>query len=186
MLVIGEIHGDESAGRGVVAAFRRQHRRFRAARLWTVSTVNPDGHRRGDRRNARGVDLNRNFPVGWSGSEPPGSGYFGGPKPFSEAESRAVRRLVRRIDPDLTVHYHQPWGPVLAPCTGRARAERRYSKRSGLPLQRCRGERLPGTATRWQERRSGNAFVVELPAGEPSGRALRRHVRALAAVSRGG
>ena len=184
VLVVGEVHGDESEGRRIVKRFRREQRRMKAARLWTVTTVNPDGHASGERKNARGVDLNRNFGVGWSGAEPPSSGYYGGPRRFSEPESRALRRLIKRADPDLTVYYHQPWGQVLAPCRGGARAEKLYAKRSGLPLERCRGEKLPGTATRWQERRGNDAFVVELPEGKLSKRAVRRHVGALAAVAR--
>ena len=185
VLLVGEIHGDEAEGRRIVKAFRRKHRRFRGARLWAVGSLNPDGHARRQRGNARGVDLNRNFSVGWSDAEPPGSGYYGGPRPFSEPESRALRRLIKRVDPKLTVYYHQPWGQVLAPCRGRARPEKLYAKRSGLPLERCRGEKLPGTATRWQQKRGNNAFVVELPDGSLSAAAVRRHVRALAAVARG-
>lgn len=185
VLVVGEIHGDESEGRRIVKAFAKRERRFRAARVWTVTSVNPDGHRSGQRGNAAGVDLNRNFPVGWTDAEPPGSGYYGGPRPFSEPESRALKRLIKRIDPDLTVYYHQPWGQVLAPCKGRAKPEKLYAKRSGLPLERCRGEKLPGTATRWGEKRGNNAFVVELPEGKLSDAARRRHLRALAAVARG-
>jgi hypothetical protein len=185
VLVVGEVHGSEAEGRRIVKSFKRAHRRMKTARLWTAISINPDGHARRQRHNANGVDLNRNFSVGWSGAEPPGSGYYAGPRPFSEPESRALRRLIKRTDPDLTVYYHQPWGQVLAPCRGRARPEKLYAKLSRLPLERCRGENLPGTATRWQERRSNNAFVVELPDGKLSDSALRRHVRALAAVSRG-
>ena len=64
MLVIGSIHGNETAGHAVIA-------RLRAAtppagvRLLLVRTANPDGVAAGTRQNARGVDLNRNFPRHW-------------------------------------------------------------------------------------------------------------------------
>src|SRR5438093_896975 len=57
VLVVGCIHGNESAGVAVV-------RRLLAATpprgvdLWLVATVNPDGRRAGTRQNAHGVDLN--------------------------------------------------------------------------------------------------------------------------------
>jgi N-acetylmuramoyl-L-alanine amidase len=183
-LVVGQIHGDEPAGLKVIRKLRRRFADIRGVDLWTVFTVNPDGQARGKRRNARGVDLNRNFSVGWSGGVPRSSGYYPGPRPFSEPESRLVRRLLLRLRPAVTIWYHQPWGAVLAPCRGDARLERRYSRISGLPLDRCRGQGLPGTATRWQERKLAgtSAFVVELPPGPLSSAAARRHARAAAAA----
>lgn len=185
VLIVGEIHGDEPAGRSVVRRLRRRPGALRSVDAWTVLSLNPDGHADDRRTNARGVDLNRNFAVGWSGSEPRGSGYYGGPHPFSELESRALRRLVRRIDPDLTIHYHQPWGAVLLPCAGPAPQQRRYARISGLPVDRCRGQRLAGTATRWQNERGGTAFVVELGPGRLRASQLRRHARAAARVGSG-
>jgi N-acetylmuramoyl-L-alanine amidase/Zinc carboxypeptidase len=184
-LVVGVIHGDESAGLRVIRALRRRFGDLRGVDLWTVYTVNPDGLARGTRKNARGVDLNRNFSVGWSGGVARSSGYYPGPRPFSEPESRLVRRLLLRLRPAVTIWYHQPWAAVLAPCRGDARLERSYARISGLPLERCRGERLPGTATRWQERRlaGSSAFVVELPPGRLSAAAARRHARAAAAIA---
>ena len=187
-LVVGVIHGDERAGMRVVRRLRRRYADIRGVDLWTVYSVNPDGAASGTRRNRRGVDLNRNFGFNWSGAEPPSSGYYAGPRPFSEPESRAVRGLIRRLRPSVTVWYHQPWGQVLAPCRGDARLERRYSELSGLPLERCRGEGLTGTATSWQEHRfpRTTAFVVELGAGGVGAAGARRHARAAAIIARDG
>ena len=142
-LVVGSIHGDETAGLKVVSELRRRYSGIRGVDLWTVYTVNPDGVARGTRRNAHGVDLNRNFSFRWHGGVPRSSGYYPGPRPFSEPESRLVRRLVSRLRPRISIWYHQPWGQVLAPCHGDAHLERRYSERSRVPLRRCRGEHLP-------------------------------------------
>jgi hypothetical protein len=61
--------------------------------------------------------------------------------------------------------------------------QRRYSRLVGLPLRDI--GRLPGTATRWQNHHYPGhiAFVVELPGGSMSRAAVRRHVRAVRAVS---
>jgi hypothetical protein len=187
VLVVGAIHGDEKAGPRVIRALRKRWRGIRNVDLWTVSTVNPDGVAHDTRGNAHGVDLNRNFPYRWRHSAR-GGGYYGGPHPFSEPESRVVRDLINQLRPDVTIWYHQPWGQVLAPCHGPARLERRYSRVSGIPMKRCRGQHLPGTATSWQEHKYGDttAFVVELPAGAPSGAMVRRNARAAALVARGG
>ena len=69
------------------------------------------------------------------------------------------------------------------PCKGPAPLQKLYSEVSGLPGDRCRGQRLPGTATRWQNRRGGLAFVVELEAGDLSDAEVRRHARAVARVA---
>ena len=73
-LVVGSIHGDETEGHEIVRILRRSHRDTPAVQLWVVKTVNPDGVDAGTRRNARGVDLNRNFSYRWRGDLPPSSG----------------------------------------------------------------------------------------------------------------
>ncbi len=184
VLVVGEIHGDEEAGRAVVRTLRRDRQVPRNTSIWTVVSINPDGHEADTRTNAHGVDLNRNFPFDWSDAQPPGSLEYGGPHPFSEPESRAFRDLVRRLHPNLTIIYHQPWNQVLAPCSGSATLQRRYAKVSRMELKRCRGEQLPGTATRWTDARRGVAFVVELGSGRLGSAGLRRHAAAVRAVAR--
>jgi hypothetical protein len=186
-LVVGSIHGDETAGQKVVQILRRRHRHVGGVALWTVRTVNPDGVTAGTRKNADGVDLNRNFPYRWRDSVPASSGYYPGPRPASEPETRALMRLARRLRPRVTIFYHQPWERVLLPCRGRARIQRRYARLADWPSERCLGGRLRGTAIAWENHRiGGTAFVVELGAHPLGNRQARLHARAAAAVARGG
>jgi Zinc carboxypeptidase/N-acetylmuramoyl-L-alanine amidase len=186
-LVVGSIHGDETAGQKVVRILRRRYRGLGRVALWTVRTVNPDGVAAGTRRNADGVDLNRNFPYRWRGDVPASSGYYPGPRPASEPETRALMRLVRKVRPRVTIFYHQPWDRVLLPCRGHARIQRRYARLADWPSERCLGGHLRGTAIAWQNHRvGGTAFVVELGGHALGDREARLQARAAAAVARGG
>lgn len=183
VLVVGEIHGTEPAGRAVTRRLRRA-RPPRGTELWLIDDVNPDGAAARSRQNARGVDLNRNFSVGWRGGGRAFDTFFGGPAPFSEPESRAVRDLTLRIRPRVTVWYHQQLRLVTKRTGGDPRLEALYARRSRLALRRLGP--LPGTAAGWQNRtvRGSTAFVVELPGGRLSVRSTSRHAGALLSVAR--
>ncbi len=186
-LVVGSIHGDETEGHEIVHILRHRYRDARHVNLWVVKTVNPDGVAADTRKNAHGVDLNRNFSYRWRGGVSPSSGFYPGPRPFSEPESRAVRRFAERIEPNVTIWYHQPWGQVLLPCHGPARVQKRYARIARFPSERCRGQHLRGTATSWQNHHlPGRAFVVELRGGELPDDQARRHARAAVKVARSG
>jgi N-acetylmuramoyl-L-alanine amidase len=183
ILVVGSIHGDETAGQAVV-------RRLRSVaapagiQLWTVRTVNPDGVVSRTRANARGVDLNRNFPYHWRRQGSPFSPSYSGQRPLSEPETRAVRRLTRRIRPQVTIWYHQALELVDTGSGADPRFVQAYARRSGLPARRIGF--LPGVATRWQNNRfpGTSAFVVELPAGRLSKTKTEDHIGAVHAVAR--
>lgn len=184
LLVIGSFHGDEDEGHEVVARLRDEGpERFA---IWLVQTVNPDGVASNQRKNAHGVDLNRNFSVGWEPGSDPSSGYYPGPEPFSEPEARAVRRLAKRVEPDISIFYHQPWNQILGSCNGPDRVQRRYARLVDMEFA-CRGGNLPGTATRWFNRKPGRrAFVVELAAGELAAGKAAKHARAVMKIARPG
>ena len=178
VLVVGSIHGNETAGRAVVRRLRHA-RPAPGVQLWLVDSVNPDGVRNVTRHNARGVDLNRNFSRRWRGGGRPFDTYFPGRRAFSEPESRAVRRLVRRIRPAITVWYHQHLRLVNLSAGADERIVRRYARAVGLPARILPHYR--GTATSWQNHAfpGTSAFVVELPAGPLSRSSARRHADAV-------
>jgi protein MpaA len=179
VLVFGAIHGNETAGMAVARRLIRDGAPSGVG-LWVVPTINPDGVAADRRGNAHGVDLNRNFSYDWA---PLTGGEYSGTGPLSEPESRAAQRLIRRVEPDVTIWFHQPFGIVDRP-PGNPFVARRYAQLTGLPLVSLPG-RYPGSASRWQNHAfpAATAFVVELPTSV-SGALSRRAsaaVRSLAA-----
>ncbi len=181
VLVVGCIHGDECSGLAVTRRLARTSpRRFH---LWILPVLNPDGLARGTRQNARGVDLNRNFRARWRRAGTPWDAEYPGPRPFSEPETRIARRLVLRLQPDVTIWYHQPQRVVRA--WGRSRlAARRYAEAAGASYRSILWPN--GSAPRWQNTKleRGAAFVVELRPGPLPERAARAHALAVRVLGR--
>jgi protein MpaA len=155
ILVVGCIHGDECEGIEVTRLLARSRPH---ADLWLVHQLNPDGHARGSRFNAHGVDLNRDFLAA------------------SQRETRIARKLILRLRPDVTIWFHQPQSLVRAWGPSRATA-RRYARLAGVPYRTLAWP--PGSASRWQNGIGQVSFVVELPPGELAGDAARRYAAAV-------
>lgn len=179
VLVVGCIHGNECAGIAIVDRLRRLGP-LAGTDLWLVPDANPDGHAAGTRGNARGVDLNRNFPWRWrplSGVNDSGAG------PASERETRIATSLILRLRPKVTIWFHQHLNMVVL-TAGNLGLQRRFARLAGLRAGRL--PRYPGTATGWQNARlpGTTAFVVELPAGGLPAGAVARFARAVREVAR--
>jgi beta-N-acetylhexosaminidase len=179
IMVVGSLHGNEPAGKAVVARLRRA-RPPRGTALWLIDDANPDGAAAGTRHNAHDVDLNRNFPYRW---RPQDGVYESGPGPASEPETQALQRFIERERPRVTLWYHQALH-IVVKSAGDAGLQRLYSRLSGLPRRQ-----LPayyGTATSWQNSTfaGDTAFVVELPAGALPATGLARHTAAALALAR--
>jgi murein peptide amidase A len=182
VFVVGAIHGNERAGIAIVRRLAHDAGSSRV-RLWVLPNLNPDGSRANTRGNAHGVDLNRNFAWRWQRGTVPGTTYYAGTAPLSEPESRFARLLIRRLQPDITIWFHQSMTAVDI-SGGSTRLEARFARRVALPLRRMIA--YPGSATTWQAHRfpKATAFVVELPPGPLSARAARAYARAVLDLAR--
>jgi hypothetical protein len=183
LLSVGQMHGSEPAGLRVTDRVRALTVPDDAPyQLWTIRTMNPDGAARGNRYNARGVDLNRNFPGTWARQMRTGV------KPASEPETRAMMRFLKRLQPTGVLSFHQPWDTTLSVCDTRSAAWVRLAaqltgvRAPGTP-SRC-GNWLPGTMNRWTSRHTGAWFVtVELPASFKVGAFIPRSAQAVVAIA---
>lgn len=104
IMLCATIHGDEAAGTPLLERLVRHLASYPSLlagrRLVVVPVVNPDGFAASHRHNARGIDLNRNFP---SRNRRDG-GTHG--TALSEPEARALESLLREFEPDLLVSIH--------------------------------------------------------------------------------
>jgi protein MpaA len=105
--LIGGVHGDETEGRTALEAMKDQARAGATVRV--LRDLNPDGTAVYGRANARGHDLNRNWPA--RNFQP---GATGGPAPLSEPETRALHQDLRAFKPHVVVVLHSiATGPLV-------------------------------------------------------------------------
>ncbi len=190
------IHGREFIASKLAYAHAR--RGIMRGSFWLIPIANPDGALLSDcglssiadkemrswlisknggedfslwKANARGVDLNVNFPARWGqGSKntwTPGPENYVGAHPFSETETQALKRFTLQIKPDYTVSYHTKgeeiyWyfsQPIRACCRDKVLACA-LSDSTGYPMAMARGS--AGGYKDWCILRLGiPAFTVE-------------------------
>ena len=184
VLVVGVIHGDETAGRAVIRALLAAGAPP-GTDLWLVDELNPDGVARGTRQNARGVDLNRNFPWRWRGGCGPATrstrAHACSPSPSRAPPTASSCGCVRASRSGSTSR-----SALVDESGGSLAIERSYAEDVGLPLRRL--PRYHGSATSWQNARlpGSTAFVVELPGGPLAATAVARQRDAVLALAGGG
>jgi predicted deacylase len=188
VLVIGAIHGDEPTSegvtRGLIQELETSLRSAEGVPVVIVPVANPDGLAAGTRGNARGIDVNRNFPASnWK--ELPRGRAFNGKTPASEPETRALIATIERLRPRLVVSVHSaPDGRECNNYDGPAREiAERMTRANGCPSVPTIGYPTPGSLGSWVGNDLGIATItLELPRSLSAPRAWDANRAALLAA----
>lgn len=147
VIIFGGIHGNESDSSIVAKALMGSFFQETAPEELTVIVVpdaNPDGLLANTRVNARGVDINRNFPsTSWK-SEYLDENQFPGMQPASEPETVALLKLLESSPPDFIITLHAAMGCVNWDGPGEQLA-RVIASVNGYPLCGYLGYDTPGS-----------------------------------------
>jgi protein MpaA len=185
LLLFAGIHGEEPE---TTVALSRALRQLStpSPRCAVVLAANPDGLVRGTRGNARGVDLNRNFPArNWQPDpvthrstldDPRDVVLSPGEHPGSEPEAQALVSLIEELQPNAVIALHAP----LA-CIDEARESPLgtwLAERTGLPLVRGVGYPTPGSFGSWGAEQGIAVVTYEFPLASAD-ELVREHVPVL-------
>jgi protein MpaA len=170
VLVVGGVHGDEpksvSVARRLIDLLCTDRQAVQGVRWVVIPVANPDGYERRNRRNAHGVDINRNFPTRNWRRVSKRSRMFGGDKPAGEPETRTLIKTVTRFRPARIIvihsisnglHCNNYDGPARALAAAMSRINR-------YPVRASMGYPTPGSFGTWAgAERNIPIITLELP-----------------------
>lgn len=170
LLVFSAIHGEEPETTYALSrALRQLAEPLEHAAV--ILAANPDGLIRGTRCNARGVDLNRNFPTSnWQATpvtcrstiEDPSDVVLGtGDRAGSEPEVQALLALIAELKPEAVVALHAPLACIDD--ANESALGRRLAARAGMPLVRDVGYPTPGSFGSWGGENGVPVITYEFP-----------------------
>lgn len=191
LLVFAAIHGEEPETTYALSRALRQLAEP-PERAAVVLAANPDGLIRGTRCNARGVDLNRNFPSSnWQSTpvtcrstieDPSDVVLSTGTHAGSEPEVQALLALIAELRPEAVVALHAPLA-CIDDANGSALG-RRLAHRTGMPFVTDVGYPTPGSFGSWGGENGVPVITYEFPLAATED-LMREHVPVLVELLNG-
>lgn len=185
LLLFAAIHGNEAETTSALSHALR-HLDEPSPDCAVVLAANPDGVIRGTRGNARGVELNRNFPTrDWTPKPvlhratldaPRDVALSPGDSPGSEPETQALIQLIGELRPEAVIALHAPLGCIDDPDD--SELGRWLAERTQMPLVPDVGYPTPGSFGTWAREQGLPVITWEFPLITPD-EAARVHVPVL-------
>jgi protein MpaA len=182
LLIFAAIHGEEPETTFALSRALR-HLSVPSPHCAVVLAANPDGLIRGTRGNARGVELNRNFPAGdWQPDPVPHRSTMDDPRdvmlspgshPGSEPETQALLGLIDDLKPATVIALHAPLACIDDPRS--SRLGEWLAEMTGLPLVEDVGYPTPGSFGSWGADHDVAVITYEFPLAK-SDELVREHV----------
>lgn len=181
IFIVGGVHGDEvegiTAANGLLNQFSQAFP-FKI-KLTLIPVFNLDGAYRCQRKNAHGVDLNRNLPTqDWS-SEATNEKYTPGPYANSEPENQALVEYLKTQNPQFIITLHS-WKPMLNTNGDCDAVAKRIASYTGYKMTDDIGYPTPGSlGTYCGLERQIPTITYELARGLGAQSILNKHVPAI-------
>lgn len=170
-LVFGGFHGNEFTAVGLALLLCREMpdlvHLIDGHRIVIVPILNPDGYIRGTRANARGVDINRNFPTRNWGDVTLRKRDYPGPTPASEPETRVAVDLIQHYTPAKILSIHDPLYMNNYDGGQSEALARAMAAHNGYPVKGDIGYPTPGSFGTWAGvERVIPMVTLEIPPGD--------------------
>lgn len=173
IFLFASLHGDEVGTAELLNRFIEEvkidpAKISRSKKLVVMPVSNPDAYLiRDDKLNANLVNLNLNFLTSdWKEYGPEGT--YAGSQPFSEPESKIIRRVVENYEPKIMISYHAI-GALVSPELNEVSIALAHWYADKTGYKYFNEWDYPGTATKWFVEITNNpAITVELTNYEES------------------
>lgn len=184
-VLMGAFHGDEGISTELLLCLHHTLETTSvnmSAPFAIIPAVNPDGLALSTRVNARGVDLNRNFPTQNWQHENQETPYYSGPTPGSEPETQVIVDFLTRFAPAKIISLHSPYEVINFDGPAQALAHA-MAQHNGYPVVESIGYPTPGSfGTYAGIERNIPTITLELPERVPIAQVWQEHHPALLAA----
>ena len=181
ILILGGVHGDEVEGvqatHGLLGVFLKNFPY--SFQITLVPCLNVDGLHLKQRRNANGVDLNRNLPTADWSAQFTKANYFPGTSANSESENQCLVDYIKTYQPQFILSMHS-WNPMLNTNGDCKRFAKAVSAHTGYIITDDIGYPTPGSlGTYAGVERNIPTLTYEIERGLDANKIIANHIPAI-------